>query len=369
MSSSEHMAWYNRLLFFSAGVHTALIRKCPRIEWIKYAGIGASVLFTALLAFLSSLFAFSLVTDYVAIAIFMALIWSAMIFNLDRFLVATIALNKRGMRRYGPYIPRFVLAFFIALVISRPIELKLFESEIDQHLAFQKNALIESTLAPLQKQVQERDTRIAILEKRLSDAFERKEAYYEDYKCECDGTCGTGIRGRGSECARKEAKYLAFLDEYELLRMDMQERTEALRTEQQTLLARMDEERMAVNESFSTGLLARLDALSRISSLSSLAILGLFLLIEIGPLLTKMLAGGGPYENLLIEELARHKTSHKSTMHSLNQELLTQKKITDLDADYRVKLKKEDIKEQTKRRVLDRHQQNRNTLGHKLTDQ
>jgi hypothetical protein len=56
-------------------------------------------------------------------------------------------------------------------------------------------------------------------------------------------------------------------------------------------------------------------------------------------------------------------------MHSLNQELLTQKKITDLDADYRVTLKKEDIKEQTKRRVLDRHQQNRNTLGHKLTDQ
>ena len=35
-----------------------------------------------------------------------------------------------------------------------------------------------------------------------------READYQDYRCECDGTCGTGKVGRGTECDRKEKKYL-----------------------------------------------------------------------------------------------------------------------------------------------------------------
>ena len=34
-----------------------------------------------------------------------------------------------------------------------------------------------------------------------------REKYYEDFKCECDGTCGTKKVGRGIECISKKNKY------------------------------------------------------------------------------------------------------------------------------------------------------------------
>ena len=33
-----------------------------------------------------------------------------------------------------------------------------------------------------------------------------REKYYEDFKCECDGTCGTKKVGRGIECISKKNK-------------------------------------------------------------------------------------------------------------------------------------------------------------------
>ena len=50
--------------------------------------------------------------------------------------------------------------------------------------------------------------RIDSLNLSILTKFEIREEYYRQYVCECDGTCGTGQRGRGTECERKENKYL-----------------------------------------------------------------------------------------------------------------------------------------------------------------
>lgn len=368
MSEIEPMHWVNRLLFFSAGVNKDLISQCPRLEWVKYTGIGASVLFTSLLALISSFFAFTLITDYVAVALLLATLWSAMIFNLDRFLVATVSMQKKGNRRLRAYLPRFVLAFFIALVISRPIELKLFESEITQQLTLEKKRLADEATTPYQMQIHALDIRAETLDNRLQEAFERRETYYEDYKCECDGTCGTGVRGRGSECARKEAKYLAFLEEYDQIRSSILSENQDLEIEKQAIISRMEAARINVESAFSTGLLARLKALSGLSAFSSLAILGIFLLIEIAPLLTKMMAGDGPYESLIQEEVMQHKVGHLSQMHKHRQELWKQQKVEELTTAHEVGLKEEELKEDARRRLTQRHAQNRQQLGEKLSN-
>ena len=35
-----------------------------------------------------------------------------------------------------------------------------------------------------------------------------KEKYYQEFQCECVGTCGTQQKGRGSECEKREQKFL-----------------------------------------------------------------------------------------------------------------------------------------------------------------
>ena len=51
----------SRIFHFAAGVSKDIMAECPESEKIKYAGIGASVYFTTLMAGLSAYFAFYLI--------------------------------------------------------------------------------------------------------------------------------------------------------------------------------------------------------------------------------------------------------------------------------------------------------------------
>ena len=57
-----------------------------------------------------------------------------LIFNLDRFIVSTIKKRDSKWKELLQATPRIILAMIIAMVISKPLELKLFEKEINQIL-------------------------------------------------------------------------------------------------------------------------------------------------------------------------------------------------------------------------------------------
>jgi hypothetical protein len=59
-----------------------------------------------------------------------ALIWGTAIFNMDRYIVSSI--NKEGSmnQQILQATPRILLAIMIGIVISRPLELKIFDKEI-----------------------------------------------------------------------------------------------------------------------------------------------------------------------------------------------------------------------------------------------
>ena len=79
-----------RMFIFCAGSSLDLLYQCPRSEWIKHTGIGVTVFFTALLAVLSSFYAFQLIFPDVWISCVLSLIWGAIILNLDRYIVSRI---------------------------------------------------------------------------------------------------------------------------------------------------------------------------------------------------------------------------------------------------------------------------------------
>src|SRR6201994_2517011 len=126
-----------RFFWFCSGAHVDTLKKYP-IEHNKYVGIGATIFFTALFASLSGgyamYFVFSGNAFAVGFAILFGLLWGTAIFNMDRYIVSSI--NKQGSTNSQilQASPRILLAIMIGVVISRPIELKIFDKEIRNKL-------------------------------------------------------------------------------------------------------------------------------------------------------------------------------------------------------------------------------------------
>jgi len=126
-----------RFFWFCSGAHVGTLKKYP-IEHNKYVGIGATIFFTALFASLSGgyamYFVFSGNAFAVGFAIFFGILWGLAIFNMDRYIVSSI--NKEGTtnQQILQASPRILLAIMIGVVISRPLELKIFDKEIRQKL-------------------------------------------------------------------------------------------------------------------------------------------------------------------------------------------------------------------------------------------
>ncbi|WDF55206.1 DUF4407 domain-containing protein [Mucilaginibacter sp. KACC 22063] len=126
-----------RFFWFCSGAHIGTLKKYP-IEHNKYVGIGATIFFTALFASLSGgyamYFVFSGSPLAVVFAILFGLLWGTAIFNMDRYIVSSI--NKQGStnQQILQASPRILLAIMIGIVISRPLELKIFDKEIRQKL-------------------------------------------------------------------------------------------------------------------------------------------------------------------------------------------------------------------------------------------
>lgn len=123
--------------WFCSGAHVAILKKYPT-EHNKYVGIGATIFFTALFATLSGGYAmyFVFAGNPLAplMAVFFGLIWGLAIFNLDRYIVSSISKTGSSNHQILQALPRILLAIMIGIVISRPLELKIFDKEIRQKL-------------------------------------------------------------------------------------------------------------------------------------------------------------------------------------------------------------------------------------------
>jgi len=136
---------FREFLWFCAGADLQLLRHCPQSERIKEEGIGGVVLATAVLAFLSSSYAFYLVFNpassegispfTLVVSIFLGFIWSLIIFNLDRFIVSSSGhgdgTEKITLDEFLGAIPRLLMALIIGFTLSKPLEIRVMQSELD----------------------------------------------------------------------------------------------------------------------------------------------------------------------------------------------------------------------------------------------
>ena len=293
-------------------------------EWNKYAMLGAIICFTAGFASLSGGYAAYTAFSDTAVATAVGVLWGSFIFTLDRFIVSGIrkqqhepndtwsVLCSKSLRGIIQALPRIILAVFLSVVIATPLELKLFEREIQLYIAqdIQNRAIAAEQLAdeefPYIEDLRTSNRDLLLL---LQAKEERRDTLRDQSFAEAEGTDGTRTRGKGPVYAERRAELRNYQKELDAFRRNINTQIAANNAKIASLEAQK-QQRLAVVKTVlenSHGLLARLHALQRLArdrdnpalGWAILLIFFVFLAVETAPVLTKVMSGYGPYDKLL----------------------------------------------------------------------
>lgn len=298
-----------------SGSDASILETCSVGEQNKYAGIGATVFFTAVMAFIAGSYALFTVFDNLYTAIFFGLIWGLLIFNLDRYIVSTIKKTGNGLDELIQASPRIVLAVIIAVVISKPLELKIFEKEINQVLLEQKNELTLANKNQLAEQfypsIDNLNQEISTLQEEITTKEAQVNALYDTYIAEAEGTAGTKLLGKGPVYKEKRDKHDALLSELQQLKLDNKAKIAAAETQIAALQGDYETKVISSQPIINNydGLMARVNALKKLPWLPSFFIFFLFLAIETSPIFAKLLSPKGPYDFKLEDQESAVKTN------------------------------------------------------------
>ncbi|WP_345076114.1 DUF4407 domain-containing protein, partial [Flavivirga amylovorans] len=253
-----------------SGSDTDILEQCSKGEQNKYAGIGATVFFTAVMAFIAASYALYTVFDNVFIAIGFGFIWGLLIFNLDRYIVSTIKKTGNVIDELIQASPRIVLAVIIAIVISKPLELKIFEKEINQVLLEQKNELTLANKNQIAEQftpaIQGLNNDIATLQQQIDTKETEVNALYDTYIAEAEGTAGTKLLGKGPVYKEKREKHDALLAELQQLKAENKSKITAAENQIATLKGNYESKIVTTQPVINNfdGLMARVNALGKL---------------------------------------------------------------------------------------------------------
>jgi len=134
---------FYHFLVFCSGCDPDILNECPKSEKVKFSSIGATVLFTGILACLSGGYAlhtiFQDIPFSIVLSILFGLLWGGIIFNIDRYLVSSLKKQGNIKRELWLATPRFLMAIIISLVVSKPLEVRIFQDRIATQIYDNKN--------------------------------------------------------------------------------------------------------------------------------------------------------------------------------------------------------------------------------------
>ncbi|WP_397364637.1 DUF4407 domain-containing protein [Olleya sp. R77988] len=318
-----------------SGADTNILKTSSIGEQNKYAGIGATVFFTAVMAFIASSYALYTVFDNLFSSIGFGLVWGFLIFNLDRFIVSTIKKRNSFLDEFLQATPRLILALIIAVVISKPLELKIFEKEINQVLLTEKNAMTLQNQDDIALQFTPKETELKQNIITLQSEVETKEAevntLYDTYITEAEGISGTKKLGKGPVYKEKREKHDVALADLQLLKETNNNKIANIETELLQLKNNYNTQvanTQPIIDGFD-GLMARVTALNTLPWLPSFFIFLLFLAIETSPIIAKLLSPKGEYDFKLEDQETAIKTLVEQRVAERQLALKTDFKIND----------------------------------------
>ena len=340
----------NEFLWSCAGVNKAVLRQCPS-DYSKYAGIGGMILFTAIMAAISGGYALYFVFNSYEIAGLFGFFWGLLIFNLDRFIVNTMYSDGKHSISWAEIrsgLPRIIMAIFLGLVISTPLEMKIFSDQIDSQLLQDNGKRIEQAklaykglydeLDKYEIQKHDIEAEEATLHKRLLDA-------QEDLRKEAEGSALSGKIGHGPIYADKERfvnECQAAYDRYKSTKSSDVTRLNGEIDRVKKDILRHEEQ--IDKDATQNGFAVRYEAFENVTSWSghpalalvALMITLLFVIIETAPTFLKMMMEDGTYDDLLRAEKHKVKVLADKSVSDVNDAVNTCVRISTMKNEKRL---------------------------------
>ena len=311
-----------RFLWKCAGGDRYLLERATYSDQIKYMCLGGIVFATGALAGIAGGYAFYTIfeprgsaienpidTQTVFTAIFFGIIWGLMIFNIDRFIVTSTGKGDGTeaitMGELKSALPRILMGMIIAMTISKPVEIRMFKTEIDiklrekqleQQAEYQKK--VDKTYSDREKLLTADFGKIAEERNSLNVRIKvAEQAYTDNLMGKAVGIVGGN--GPLSKALKSQlddlTNQLALFDSQNGKDLkELNKRKEALRIEKE--IARADNTKIANGLD---GLLERIKIAHEVAGFwISLFITLLFMAIELTPIFFKLMLTKTTYDYL-----------------------------------------------------------------------
>ncbi len=323
-------------LSFCAGADPQILEKCPHSERVKEQGVGGVVLATATLAFCSGSYAFYTVFSpkvgfalsdvqqasnipAIIYACVFGILWALMIFNLDRFIVSSAGhgdgTEKITMGEVMTGIPRIIMAIMIGLVLSKPLEIRIMQTEIDARLTEIQKDYAATLQAKDDKEYErarsELDNKKTVLVKKLdakeqeiTTLRERINSQRDKVDAEADGSA-SGKAGEGKAFHAKKQNLEEMKEQLEQARHANGPDIRTLNAEIANVQVQIDRLVKAREENYhenqkkaasQDGLIKRIEIAEEIAPVGSWMLTLLLIVLEIAPIFFKMMLTIGPYD-------------------------------------------------------------------------
>lgn len=309
-----------KLLWKAAGADEYMLSKSTYSDQVKYACLGGIVVATGFMAALAGGYAFYTIfepkgganeigTDIpTAIkALIFGLIWGLIIFNIDRFIVAATGkgdgTEKITKSEFINAIPRIIMGLVIAITISKPMEIRMFKSEIDIKLEEKQDELaqvfIKNKTIEIKNKIEKETNEIKVWKNEINSEDAKYFDLLEKFNKEMGGQAGA--RGYGPEARKLEG-----------LMERQKNEADGVKDKNNELITQAEKQIKVQNKKFEAieleakdnvkgldGLLERIKLAHEVAGFwISLFITLLFVVIELTPIFFKMMLIKSPYDYL-----------------------------------------------------------------------
>jgi hypothetical protein len=298
---------FQRFLWFCSGANVSILSRpeCA-IDQGRYFAIGAGVLLISIFSALSSGYALLSLFSSIVISCVFGALWGLTIFFLNRL----VSIPRRDDKSLGTVLlmvlPRLVIAAVVAFLIAEPLQLKLFQKEVEHEMA-RESVMQSRELGDQAKQffleIEHLEDQNQSLMYELKKKEARRSELYNTFLDEASGYGGTRKPGIGPVYLAKKEELERANRELEEQRattgrliQNNEERVARLKEQQPTVLAKVEQ---------TNGLLAQLTAFQALTSQNrtlatfSWGIILLFMMLATLPMLVILLSARGPYDLIL----------------------------------------------------------------------
>lgn len=315
-----------RFFWKAAGADRYILERSTYGDQMKYLCLGGIIIATGLMAGMAGGYAFYTIFEprgdalssfktagdisgaYDALhiptmikSVIFGIIWGLIIFNIDRFIVTSTGKGDGTEEITGKEIrsalPRLIMGAIIALTISKPVEIRMFKTEIDvklhekqmeqqQAYKVKTDSLFASEIAKKEKEIEkfEKD-----LEQKISRHAELEKQYVEEARLITVGPRALAVKAQ-MDAVGEEIKLAQNHPEYVRLKSErdqIEKKREAALNASEKVASGLD------------GLLERIKLAHEIAGwVISLFVTLLFMAIELTPIFFKLMLIKGPYDYL-----------------------------------------------------------------------